>query len=218
MTARWNPDPRLTSTRTGVVLFDVLQDYLHPHDAQKAAALRARALADRLAQLADGARAAGLRIFYACANHAADGSDVVPRLTDTDMELRPWDGAPKPFRPLLRHGEPGIAIARGLEPGEHDVVILKHRWSAFHQTALDLNLRARGIDTIVLAGLSTDVGIASTAFAARDADYAIVVARDACWSHRPGNHDFFMERVFPRMARVMSTAEAVALMERTPAA
>jgi ureidoacrylate peracid hydrolase len=212
MSARWNPAPHLTSTRTALVLFDVLQDYVHPHDPQKAATLRERALAERLAQLADGARAAGLRLFYACANHAADGSDVVPRLTDTDMDLRPWSDAPQPFRPQLHRGEAGIAIARGLEPREHDVVILKHRWSAFHQTALDLNLRARGIDTIVLAGLSTDVGIASTAFSARDADYGIVVVRDACWSHRPGNHDFFMDRVFPRMARVMNTADAVALM------
>jgi ureidoacrylate peracid hydrolase len=215
MTERWNPDPRLTSARAGLVLFDVLQDYLHPHDPAKDAALRKRAVAERLAQLLAGARAAGLRVFYACANHAPDGSDVVPRLTDTDMELRPWNGAPRPFRPLLRHGDPGIAIAIDLQPREDDVLILKHRWSAFHQTALDLNLRARGIDTIVLAGLSTDVGIASTAFAARDADYGIVVAQDACWSHRPGNHDFFMDRVFPRMARVMQVADVVALMDRT---
>lgn len=214
MTERWNPDPRLTSARTGLVLFDVLQDYLHPHDPEKAEVLRERAVAERLAQLLAGARAAGVRVFYACANHAPDGSDVAARLTDTDMELRLWDGAPRPFRPLLRHGDSGIAIASDLRPTELDVLILKHRWSAFHQTALDLNLRARGIDTIVLAGLSTDVGIASTAFSARDGDYGIVVARDACWSHRPGNHDFFMDRVFPRMARVMTVAEALALMER----
>jgi ureidoacrylate peracid hydrolase len=212
MREQWKPDPRLTGARAALVLFDVLQDYLYPQDPQKAATLRERELAERLTELVAGARAAGLRIFYPCANHAPDGSDVVPRLTDTDMELRPWNGEPKPFRPLLRRGEPGIAVARGLEPGERDVVLLKHRWSAFHQTALDLNLRSRGIDTIVLAGLSTDVGIASTAFSARDADYGIVVVRDACWSHRPGNHDFFMERVFPRMARVMNTADAVTLM------
>lgn len=210
--ARWNPNPRLTPERAALVLFDVLQDYVHPHDPQKARTLRERGVAERLEELLEGARAAGLRVFYACANHAADGSDVVPRLTDSDMELRPWNGEPKPFRPLLRHGDPGISIAAELAPREHDVLILKHRWSAFHQTSLDLNLRARGVDTIVLAGLSTDVGIASTAFSARDADFGIVIVRDACWSHRPGNHDLFMDRVFPRMGRVMTTSEALALM------
>jgi nicotinamidase-related amidase len=75
-------------------------------------------------------------------------------------------------------------------------------------------LRVRGIDTIVIAGGSTDVGIASTVFAARDLDYGIVVVRDACYSSRGPNHDFFMDRVFPRMARVMSVDEAVSLMTR----
>lgn len=91
-------------------------------------------------------------------------------------------------------------------------MIFKHRWNAFFQTSLELALRARGLDTIVLAGLSTDVGIASTAFSARDLDFGIVIARDACYAHRGPNHDFFMNRIFPRMGRVMTTAQAVALM------
>ena len=66
--------------------------------------------------------------------------------------------------------------------------------------------------TIVIAGGSTDVGIASTVFAARDLDYGIVVVRDCCYSTRGNNNDFFMERLFPRMARVMTADQAVALM------
>jgi nicotinamidase-related amidase len=58
------------------------------------------------------------------------------------------------------------------------------------------------------------VGIASTVFAARDLDYGIVVVRDACYSTRGTNNDFFMDRVFPRMGRVMTVDQAVALMSR----
>ena len=65
----------------------------------------------------------------------------------------------------------------------------------------------------MIAGGSTDVGIASTVFAARDLDYGIVVARDACYSSRGNNNEFFMDRVFRRMARVMTVDEAVALMK-----
>ncbi len=213
MTAEERLDPRLTKERTALVLFDVLQDYVHPKDPQKAEVLRERRLLEHLRELVAGARAAGLRTFYPAASHAPDGSDVVSRLRDTDMELRPWTDGVQPFRPIVRRGESGAAIAAGLEPIEGDVVVPKHRWSAFFQTSLELNLRSRGIDTIVLAGLSTDVGIASTAFTARDLDLGIVVVRDACWSHRDGNHDFFMDRVFPRMARVMNAADAVALMQ-----
>ena len=58
-----------------------------------------------------------------------------------------------------------------------------------------------------------DVGIASTMFAARDLDYGIVVVSDACYSARGNNSQFFMERVFPRMGRVLTVDETVALLQ-----
>ncbi|HEX7403687.1 MAG TPA: isochorismatase family protein [Usitatibacter sp.] len=88
----------------------------------------------------------------------------------------------------------------------------KHRWSAFHGTYLDLALRTRRVDTLVIAGGSTDVGIASTAFAARDLDYNLVIVSDACTSPEQDNHDQLMRRIFPRMARVRTTAEVVAML------
>ena len=81
----------------------------------------------------------------------------------------------------------------------------KHRWSAFHGTYLDLALRAQDVNTIVLCGGSTDVGIASTAYAARDLDYNLIIVSDACTSPERDNHDQLMRRVFPRMSRVRTT-------------
>ncbi|MBT7525981.1 MAG: isochorismatase family protein, partial [Rhodospirillales bacterium] len=71
----------------------------------------------------------------------------------------------------------------------------------------------RKLNTVILAGGSTDVGIASTAFSARDLDYGLVIARDCCYSHRGDNNDFLMDRIFPRMARVMSTDQIIELMK-----
>ena len=129
------------------------------------------------------------------------------------MDLQPGGGADKPIRPYFYKGHKNSEIAAEVAPGDGDVVIPKQRWSSFFQTNLELHLRARGIDTIVIAGGSTDVGIASTAFAARDLDYNIVVIRDGCYSSRGNNNEFFMDRVFPRMARVMTVGQAVALMQ-----
>jgi ureidoacrylate peracid hydrolase len=56
------------------------------------------------------------------------------------------------------------------------------------------------------------VGIASTAYAARDLGYHLVIVRDCCHSERPGAQDFFMDRIFPRMGRVMNAAAAAALI------
>ena len=202
----------LGAGHTGLVLFDALNGYLHPENPAKQEFLAKRNIIANLARLLKGARRAGLTTFYPAGAHAPDGSDSVDRLTDTDMDLNPGGSAEKPIRPHFHAGSWEAEIAEEVAPAKGDVLVPKQRWSSFFQTHLDLQLKVRGIDTIVIAGGSTDVGIASTVFAARDLDYGIVVVRDACYSSRGPNHDFFMDRVFPRMARVMSVDEAVSLM------
>jgi nicotinamidase-related amidase len=205
-------EKNLGAGHTGLVLFDALNGYLHPESPAKQEFLAKRNILANLERLLKGARRVGLTTFYPAGAHAPDGSDSVDRLTDTDMDLNPGGSADRPIRPHFHASSWEAEIAKEVAPAKGDVLVPKQRWSSFFQTHLDLQLKVRGIDTIVIAGGSTDVGIASTVFAARDLDYGIVVVRDACYSSRGGNHDFFMDRVFPRMARVMSVDEAVSLM------
>ena len=208
-------DPKLSAGRTGLVLFDALNGYLHPQDnPAKVQFLAERNILANMQRLLAGARRVGMTSFYPSGAHAADGSDSVDRLTDTNMDLMPGGSAEKPIRPHFHAGSRDSEIAPELAPADGDVVVPKQRWSSFFQTNFDLQLRVRGIDTIVIAGGSTDVGIASTVYAARDLDYGIVVVRDCCYSTRGNNNDFFMDRVFPRMGRVMNADQAVALMTR----
>lgn len=208
-------DPKLSAGRTGLVLFDALNGYLHPQDnPAKVQFLAERNILANMQRLLAGARKVGLTTFYPSGAHAVDGSDSVDRLTDTNMDLMPGGSADKPIQPRFHAGSRDSEIAPELAPAEGDVVVPKQRWSSFFQTNFDLQLRVRGIDTIVIAGGSTDVGIASTVYAARDLDYGIVVVRDCCYSTRGNNNDFFMDRVFPRMGRVMNVDQAVALMTR----
>ena len=205
-------DPSLAKDRAALVLFDTLNGYLHPSDPVKEENLQRWEIRENMSRLLKGTHDAGLMVFYGAADHAADGADVATRLTDTDMDLKPWGDRERRFLPAHRHGQESAAIAPEVAPGEGDVMVPKHRWSAFHQTHLDLQLRVRRLSTIIIAGGSTDVGIASTVFAARDLDYGIVVIRDCCYSHRGDNNAFFMERIFPRMGRVMTTDAAISLM------
>ena len=207
-------EKRLSAGHTGLVLFDALNGYLHPENPAKQKFLAERNIMANLQRLLQGARQAGMTAFYPSGAHAPEGSDNVDRLTDTDMDLMPGGSAEKPIRPHFHAGSRAAEIAPEIAPSKGDVIVPKQRWSSFFQTNFDLQLRVRGIDTIVIAGGSTDVGIASTVFAARDLDYGIVVVRDACYSARGPNHDFFMDRVFPRMARVMSVDGAVSLMTK----
>jgi len=207
-------DRNLSAGHTGLVLFDALNGYLHPANPAKVQFLAERNILANLQKLLGGARKVGMTTFYPSGAHAPDGSDSVDRLTDTDMDLAPGGSVEKPIRPHFHAGSFSAEIAAEIAPIAGDVVVPKQRWSSFFQTNFDLQLRVRGIDTIVIAGGSTDVGVAGTIFAARDLDYGIVVVRDACYSSRGSNHDFFMDRVFPRMARVLSVDEAVSLMTR----
>jgi nicotinamidase-related amidase len=98
----------------------------------------------------------------------------------------------------------------GQLPADYDVP--KHRWSAFHGTHLDTSLRSRGVDGIVVVGGSTHVGVASTVYAARDLDYQVVVVRDGLTGLR-SQREFFVEHVFPRVCRVRSADQTLAMLD-----
>lgn len=205
-------EPTLGPDHTGLILFDSLNGYLHPKDAKKRKFLAERNILPNMVRLLKGARRAGIATFYPSGAHAADGSDTVARLTDTDMNLNPIKAQGQSIAPGIHKNSKESEVAPELKPAKGDVMVPKHRWNSFYQTDLAFHLKMRDIDTIVIAGGSTDVGIAATVFAARDMDLGIVVVRDGCYSARGNNNQFFMERVFPRMGRVMDVDDVVKLM------
>jgi nicotinamidase-related amidase len=202
----------LGPNHTGLILFDSLNGYLHPKDPKKRKFLAERNILPNMVKLLKGARRAGVTTFYPSGAHAADGSDTVARLTDTDMNLSPIKAKGISISPGIHKNSKESEVAPELKPAKGDVMVPKHRWNSFFQTDLEFHLKMRDIDTIVIAGGSTDVGIASTVFAARDMDLGIVVVRDCCYSARGNNNQFFMERVFPRMGRVIDVDDVVKLM------
>lgn len=213
MGARLSTDPetgggldplRLDPTRTGLVVFDLLEHY-------RAAAEEAGVVGP-VRRLVDGCRAAGATVFWARADHAPDGSDLARTLTDIDPRHRPWGPQnPRPTRPPHGSGSPGYASLRELGQRDDDVDVPKHRFSAFHGTHLQVQLTVRGIDTVLLVGGSTHVGVASTVYAARDRDLQVVVVRDGLTGRQP-QRDFFAEQVFPRLCRVRTVDEVLAAL------
>ena len=197
-------DARLDPARSALVVFDMLERY-RPAIEGAGAIEPARALIQEC-------HALGVPVLYARADHRADGKDLATALTDTDAQLRPWgEENPRPTRPPYGSGSPELQVIAELSPRPGDYDIPKHRWSAFYQTCLDLSLRTRGIDTVMIIGGSTHVGIASTVYAGRDMDYNMVVVRDACTGFEE-QREFFLESVFPRVCRVRSVAEVIAML------
>ncbi|HEX6959712.1 MAG TPA: hydrolase [Ferrovibrio sp.] len=103
-----------------------------------------------------------------------------------------------------------MEFAAELEVSPDDIIITKRQWNAFYGTELDLQLRRRGIQTIVLAGIATNIGVESTARAAWEQNYAQVFAEDAMSSFGEDMHSFAMAKIFPRLGRITRTAEVAA--------
>jgi len=206
-----NAPERLDPARTALLFFDMLNGHVKKNDpATKARYAPVIACAVRLLE---AARRAGVVVMYAAAHHRPDNATSAHLVTDTDNRLRPIpSGAAPEFKPVVAAGTWEAQVIDELKPQPQDYMIPKFRWSAFHQTYLDLALRNRNIDTLVIAGGSTDVGVASTAYAARDMDYNLVIVSDACTSPEQDNHAQFMRRIFPRMARVRTTEEVLRML------
>ncbi len=202
----------LEARKSALLFFDMLNVYYHGATAEKKE--RMHPVVANAVRLLKAARAASLHVAYARANHRPDGMIRSMVVTDTDMQLRPWpNGVCDPRVHAATEGSWEGEVIAELKPEPQDTIIPKYRWSAFHQTYLDLALRARGVDTVVLAGGAVEVGIASTAYAARDLDYNLIIVRDACSDSAGEPFRIFMERIFPKMARVRTTNQVIDMIQ-----
>ncbi len=199
--------------KAAVLFFDTLNyGFANPDERDRG---RVAALKANWVRVAAAARAHGVPVVFAIADHRPEGDDIAERYSDADHDMRPWSDPEIRRRPHTANlsGSWGARIIDELAPQPGDYRIPKHRWSAFFQTHLELSLRSRGVEVLILCGGATEIGIASTAYAARDLDFDLVIVRDGTHSRRSVVHDLFVEQVFPRFARVRSTDDVIAMLE-----
>jgi nicotinamidase-related amidase len=151
----------------------------------------------RSVQLADACRAAGALVVLVRVSFSPDGRDRLAPKADSVMPTGPM---PPDFSE--------IASELGPKPG--DLVITKHQWGAFYGTELDLQLRRRGVRTLIFTGIATNIGVESSARDAYERGYEQVFAEDAMASLIPGGHAFATTMIFPRMGLVRPTADILA--------
>jgi nicotinamidase-related amidase len=154
----------------------------------------------RTASLIEGARTAGMRVIY-----------VVVGFRPGYPEVSPRNQSFGPIRESGRfaEGSSGTEVHPAVAPKPGDVVVTKHRVSAFAGTDLDMILRASGVETLVLAGIATSGVVLSTLRHAADADYRLVVVEDGCADRDAEVHRVLTQKVFPRQATVTTAEEVV---------
>ena len=99
---------------------------------------------------------------------------------------------------------------------EDELLITKRFWGAFDTTPLEAELRKRGVDTIVLCGISTDIGVETTARSAATLGFNVVVVEDATSARSDETHINAIERIFPFLGRVRSASEVEAALTAQP--
>jgi nicotinamidase-related amidase len=123
---------------------------------------------------------------------------------------------PRPITDVVRpplNPTPGWAdILPEIGPEDGDVVVTKHHPGAFNGTDLDLQLRRRGIQTIVLCGIATNIGVEATARVGFEQGYNLVFADDAMAGRDAELHTASVSKFFPTIGRVRRTKEIVAAL------
>lgn len=184
----------LAPNETARVVIDLQRGILKMPVAPHAAA----DVLGRMTRLAAAFRSAGAFVVLVRVSFAPDGRDVLTQ--------------PRDFT-LAGTREPGwdeLAPELGSHPG--DLIVTKHQWGAFHGTELDLQLRRRGIRTIVIGGISTNFGVESTARDAFERGYSLVFVEDAMAGPSAEAHAFACGTIFPRLGRVRDTATVLSAL------
>ena len=120
----------------------------------------------------------------------------------------------KTFSQRKASGQPAVSdpmavIHDAVRPIDGEVVVGKHRVNALYGTDLDMTLKANNIETIVLLGYATSGVVLSTTRYAADSDYRLYIVEDCCSDSDPEVHEFLTQRIFPRQADVVQSADVI---------
>ena len=179
--------------RTALLMADFHRDSMGENPV-----VQRRGTFDRARQILDAARGAGVFVVYIVVNFRLG----YPEVSDSNLTFsaRKSSGLEPP-------ADPAALIDPSVAPLAGEPIVVKHRVGAFYGTDLDMILRAQGRDTLVLMGHATSGVILSTVRYA--ADFRLIVVEDGCADRDEEVHALLMEKVFPRQAVVVSSADVV---------
>ncbi|HEY0163382.1 MAG TPA: isochorismatase family protein [Edaphobacter sp.] len=182
---------QLAPEKTALVLIDLQ----HGIVAMQTAPYTPAEVIAKSRSLADAFHAKGATVVYV----RVDMADFMQLPADTSLRD---PNAPPP---------PAIASEIVPEAGmqEGDLVVTKRHWGAFAGTELEAELRKRGVDTVVIGGIATNIGVESTVRQGTGLGFAFVVVEDACTTLSAEAQKFAFEMIFPRLSRVRKTNEVI---------
>ncbi|MDE2844146.1 MAG: cysteine hydrolase [Chloroflexota bacterium] len=185
----------LDKSTTALLIADFYAEMMNsiPHAIERGVVARTQALQQ-------AARNAGIMVCYS----ATVFRPGYPEISERN----------KTFSQRKASGQPAISdpiqvIHESVTPVEGEVVAGKHRVNAMFGTDLEMSLRANNIETLIILGYATSGVVLSTTRYASDADFRLIIVEDCCSDQDPEVHDFLTQRIFPRQADVVQSADVI---------
>jgi nicotinamidase-related amidase len=183
---------------TALLVIDMQRDFLDPGGYAAQAGLDTGALRrpiPAIQTLLATARRLGMLVVHTREGHRPDLSDCPPAKQERSRAAGAEIGSQGPLGRLLVRGEFGHDFIDELQPLPGEPVVDKPGYGAFHQTDLAQILQNRGIDHLIIGGVTTEVCVHSTLREAVDRGYRCALASDACGSAHPHLHEAALQMV-----------------------
>jgi ureidoacrylate peracid hydrolase len=201
---------------TAVVVIDVQNDFVSPGGAFQRTGedvTSGQAILPRLSGLIRAAREYQVPVIFITSAYTTEDNRY---LSDVFLHQMKRKRNGRYFEvPVCSPGTWGAELAAGLEVLPQDTIVIKHRYSAFINTDLELRLRSRGVRTLLIGGVSTSVCVESTTRHAHFLDYYNVILADCCADYKDSTHEDALRRLDLHYGQVVESKDIVSMWAAT---
>ena len=183
--------------RTALIIIDMQRDFLEPGGFGETLGndvSRLQAAVGPCKAVLEAAREAKMLVIHTREGHRPDLTDAAPAKVERGAPSKRI-GDEGPMGRILVRGEPGHDIIRELYPAAGEPVIDKPGKGAFYETDLGSMLKNRGIENLLVCGVTTEVCVNTTVREANDRGYRCIVVGDACGSYFPEFHEMGLKMI-----------------------